>query len=503
MWRKTVYFSLILFLFTTNNLCFSQQKKISFSSKQSKGITLNNKKLLILWNNVLFKNNKSKMYCDSATYDRANNSFIAYHNIKINENDSLELFGDSLHYFGDDQMAYIYGNVFVKTSKISLKSPSLIYDQARKIAFYNESAIINDKNEGYTIKSKQGTFNTNNEVIYFKKEVVLNHPDYEINSDTLIYHTNSQRSNIIGETKIKTNSSIISCHKGWFDNKENKSSLKGNISIQTKHYEFFADSIFYNENNGLSYAEGNVKIIDDSSDIIIEGTYGFHNENTDSAHVWNDAILTQLDSTDTLKIYADQFINISDSLVHKIYCFNNVVIDGTQIQGDCDSIYYNETDSIMKCIVKPVIWMDESQVTGDKIEFKTHGGVVEKMYVQNNAMIITQKDSLLYDQIKGDIINGYFQNNKMSTMDITGKGKIIYYSENENDSSITEINKITCEEMRIHLKDNRISNINFKISPLGISEPINETNSEGTYLENFYVFPRRTYSEKKEKANGE
>ena len=87
------------------------------------------------------------MYCDSATYDRANNSFIAYHNIKINENDSLELYGDSLHYFGDDQMAYIYGNVFVKTSKISLKSPSLIYDQARKIAFYNQGAIINDKNK--------------------------------------------------------------------------------------------------------------------------------------------------------------------------------------------------------------------------------------------------------------------------------------------------------------------------------------------------------------------
>jgi len=157
----------------------------------------------------------------------------------------------------------------------------------------------------------------------------------------------------------------------------------------------------------------------------------------------------------------------------------------------------------MKCIVKPVIWMDESQVTGDKIEFKTHGGIVETMYVQNNAMIITQKDSLLYDQIKGDIINGYFENNKMNTMDITGKGKVIYYSDNEKDSSITEINEITCEEMRIHLKDNRISNINFKISPLGISKPINESNSAGTYLEDFYVFPRRTYLEKKEKANGE
>ena len=38
---------------------------------------------------VVFKHHNSIMNCDSASYDRANNSFIAYKNIEINENDSL------------------------------------------------------------------------------------------------------------------------------------------------------------------------------------------------------------------------------------------------------------------------------------------------------------------------------------------------------------------------------------------------------------------------------
>ena len=85
----------IILCFCIFNSSYSQSntKKINFSSKQSKGITKKNKSLLILWNQVVFKHNKSVMYCDSATYDRGNNSFIAYSNIKIVENDSMKLYG--------------------------------------------------------------------------------------------------------------------------------------------------------------------------------------------------------------------------------------------------------------------------------------------------------------------------------------------------------------------------------------------------------------------------
>ena len=157
---KTINLSLVVFLMIIININYGQTTKINFKSKKSKGITVNQKSLLILWDKVIFTNNKSIMYCDSATYNRSNNSFIAYRNIRINENDSLELFGDSLHYFGDRQEAFIYGNVELNTNDINLTAPSLIFNQKEKIAEYSEGAIINDKKEGYTIKSKKGTLKT-------------------------------------------------------------------------------------------------------------------------------------------------------------------------------------------------------------------------------------------------------------------------------------------------------------------------------------------------------
>lgn len=499
---KTICFSLVVTIFSITQVYYCQQTKINFKSKKSKGITVNNKRLLILWENVVFINNKSTMYCDSATYNRTDNSFIAYRNIKINENDSLELYGDSLHYFGNDQKAFIYGNVKVINQDIELFTPSLIFNQKDKIAFYSDGGVINDKKQGYTVKSKKGTFNTKTSTIYFKKEVELDHPDHKINSDTLIYNTSSKNTEIIGKTKIKTKNSIINCEKGWFNNETSQSSLKGSIYIESDSHTFFADSVFYNELSGLAYAEGNVKIIDDSSNVIIDGNFGHHNENTDSTHIWDHAILTQLDSTDTLKIYADQFIKINDSITDEIFCFNNVIIGGTQIQGDCDSIYYNETDSIMKCITQPIIWVDSNQVSGEKIEFKIHDGIIHKMYVERNAIIINPKDSVHFDQVKGDIINGFFEENQMYLMKVNGEGKVIYYSKDEKDSLVTELNEISCEKMDIYLNDNEINRINFMSSPNGITEAV-KANDLGRFLDNFYVFPKRSYLEKYNEAKGE
>ena len=267
---KTVLSILAIFLLTSNFIIHGQQKKINFSSKESKGIKYNKKKLLVLWNKVVFNHESSIMKCDSAIYERSNNSFIAYKNVEINENDSLKIYGASIHYYGDIQIAYIYGNVSVESNKIKLNTPTLIYDKKTKIAFYKNGATVKDLDKGYKIESQKGTFKTQIQSVFFKENVVLTHKDYQIISDTLIYHTNNQRSDIIGNTEIITKNSTIYSNKGWFDSQSNNASFEGEVILKSKNQKLFADSVFYNEISGESYAEGNVLIKDDSAKIIIK-----------------------------------------------------------------------------------------------------------------------------------------------------------------------------------------------------------------------------------------
>ena len=85
----------------------------------------------------------------------------------------------------------------------------------------------------------------------------------------------------------------------------------------------------------------------------------------------------------------------------------------------------------MKCIANPIIWIDSNQITGEEIVFKTFKGVVYNMEIENNGMIITKKDSIHYDQIKGQEISGYFKQNKLNRLNIKESGEVIYFSDDE------------------------------------------------------------------------
>ena len=498
---KSILLIIVSFIITSFS-GFCQLKKINFSSKESKGITVNDKMFLILWNKVKFNHSNTIMFCDSAIYERVNNSFVAYDNVKINENDSLHIYGDSIHYFGNDEKAYIYGDVIVKSNRINLTTNTLIYDQNLKIAYYTNGAIVKDIEKGYKIKSQKGIFNTQLQNVFFRNNVQLDHKDYKIISDSLVYHTNTQKSDIIGNAEIQTNKSSIYCNQGWFDSKNNKASFKKNVIIKSQNQLLYADSIFYNETSGLSYAEGNVKIEDDSNNIVIKGNYGIYNEKIDSMYVWENASFSQINKSDTIKIYADKFISFSDNIKRIFICYNNAVIDGNLIQGDCDSIFYNKTDSLLKCIDNPVIWMDENQISGEKLEFKIFEGEIYNMNVTDNSLIITKKDSVHFDQIKGNDINGFFEKNELKILDVNDNGQAIYYTLDESDSLINEINIISCESMRIFIKNNNIEKIKFNKKPNGKTEPVNNE-KENLYLENFKVFPKKTYQEKYLEPNGE
>ena len=172
-------------------------------------------------------------------------------------------------------------------------------------------------------------------------------------------------------------------------------------------------------------------------------------------------------------IYMRINLLVFQTVVKRIFiCYNNAVIDGNLIQGDCDSIFYNKSDSLLKCIDKPVIWIDENQISGEKLEFKIFEGEIYNMNLTENSLIITKKDSVHFDQIKGNDINGFFEKNELKILDVNDNGQAIYYTLDESDSLINEINIISCESMRIFIENNNIEKIKFNNKPNGKTEPL-------------------------------
>src|SRR5262245_1832220 len=86
---------------------------------------------------VVFEQNKTTIYCDSAIFYRGKNSIDAYGNIRITEGDSVTCTALRLTYDGDRKIAYLRKNViFTKLSTATLYTDFLDYDRPKNEARY-------------------------------------------------------------------------------------------------------------------------------------------------------------------------------------------------------------------------------------------------------------------------------------------------------------------------------------------------------------------------------
>ena len=79
--------------------------------------------------NVVFRHDSMYLYCDSALFYQEGNSFDAYHNVRMEQGDTLFLYGDSLFYDGNTKLLRVRDNVRLENKSMILLTDSLNYDR--------------------------------------------------------------------------------------------------------------------------------------------------------------------------------------------------------------------------------------------------------------------------------------------------------------------------------------------------------------------------------------
>lgn len=154
--------------------------------------------------------------------------------------------------------------------------------------------------------------------------------------------------------------------------------------------------------------------------------------------------------------------------------YHHVLIFSDSMQGRCDSISYSDEDSIMRMMYDPITWSRKSQITGDTILMYMDSSKVKKVYVPNNALVVSQSGppkAKLFDQVQGKTLTGYFKNNTIDNMIVRPNAEAIYYAKDDRDAYIG-VNEASSERMRIFFKDEELNVILFekdvkqKLTPL-------------------------------------
>ena len=170
--------------------------------------------------------------------------------------------------------------------------------------------------------------------------------------------------------------------------------------------------------------------------------------------------------------------------VQRINAFYNVRFFRNDVQGKCDSLHYIIPDSMVYMRTEPVIWAENSQLSGDLIDIKVKGQAIENLMMHPNAFVIQQDSIKGFNQVKGNEITIYFKDKDIDNMYNKGNAETIYWLR-DDDGSLIGINISQSDEMNIIIRNRQISRIKHYNNIKETLYPEKQLKDDMEYLKGF------------------
>lgn len=438
--------------------------------------------------NVRLGYKEAIMYCDSA-YRFPNGDFEAFSHVRIVQGDSLKLFSDNLYLVNADKKARMRDNIRLTDKDRVLTTEILDYNLETAVASYYEGGkIISTQNEN-VLTSREGYYDSESEFFHFRNDVLLENPEYEVRSDTLKYNAPAEIAYFYGPTTILTDDTEIECRRGWYNTITEVCQFTRHATIRSKSTYLEGDSIYFEGQRGFGEVFKNVAIRDTTSNYLITGQYGWHNDQLGESLVTDSAEMVQFFGEDSLFLHADTLRALPDSgNYRRIRAFQRVKFFKNDLQGKSDSLTYAERDSTLRLFGNPVLWSDENQISGDQVDILLFDGTIKRMDIYGNAMIISEAAPDSYNQIKGRNLTGYFKENSLERIHVKGNGQTVYYpvEENEDGTTAVGVNRADCSNVMIYVNDNEIQRITLIDKPSGGLHPLFKASENDKLLDGFF-----------------
>jgi lipopolysaccharide export system protein LptA len=427
--------------------------------------------------NVRFRHANAVMRCDSAhLYDdqRVN----AFGNVVIEQGDSLKLQGDRLFYNGQQRTARLEGNARMNDTNMELTTPALDYDLKTRRAVYTAGGTLRSRSENSVLTSNTGTYLSASRIFIFSGKVRLDHPERTIASDTMHYGTTTGITEFFGPTVITQDSTVIRTTRGTYDTRKGLARFSRRSSITTGPRVLAGDSIHYDRTSGIGRAWGAVEVRDTSAASVARGEHGVHDEMKGHSMITGRAELVLVMDGDSLHLHGDTLFTAASTIGkgRRIQLHRGVRFFKSDMQGLCDTLIYDEGDSLIRMFHRPVLWTGTDQISGDHIKILMRDQKPHRLFVEQNAFLLSQVDSSHFDQVTGTTMTGYFHDSALRRIIAEGNSRTVYFIREERDGveEITGVNRADCSRIDVLLENGAVHTISFQERPEATLYPLDK-----------------------------
>lgn len=456
----------------------------------------------VLKGKVQFEHDGARLYCDSANYFEASNSFEAWGNVRMVQGDTLSLTSDYANYDGTDKFlearSYTPGKqVVLRHRATTLYTDTLYFDRADNVGYYDDGGKLVDK--ATVLTSIHGEYHTDNKEAFFMNDVKMVDKGFTLNTDTLVYNTYTKLAEITGPSDIYSGKSHIYSERGSYNSKTEQAILLDGSRLDNEGRTITGDSLWYDGANGISEAFLNVVYHDSINKNELRGDYGYYNDSTGYAMCTDRAMAVEFSQRDSLFMHADTFKvftynNHTDSVYRTLHAYNKVRAYRIDIQAVCDSLVYHSKDSCMTLYNDPIVWNQNQQLLGEEIRVYMKDSLVDHAHVINQALSVeklSEKDA--YNQVSSNEMFAFFQKGSIHEAKAVENVLVAYYPIDESDSTYIGLVSMSTTEMKMMFANRKLDHIWTPASE-GIVYPISQIPPEKKFLEGFqwfdYVRPR-------------
>ncbi len=444
----------------------------------------------VLVGSVRLRHDSMYMYCDSALIYENTNSVEAFNNVRMEQGDTLFIYGDYLYYDGISQLAQLRENVKMINRNTTLLTDSLNYDRVYDLGYYFEGGTLTD--EENVLTSDWGEYSPSTKLSVFNHNVKLVNPKFILTSDTLKYNTVSKTATILGPSEIVSDENHIFSERGIYNTLTEQAELLDRSVLTNQGKRMTGDSLFYDRKSGYGEAFDNVVMNDSVNRNMLTGDYCFYNELTDSAFATKRAVAIDYSQGDSLYMHADTLMMITsylntDSMFREMRAYHKVRMFRTDLQGVCDSLVYNSKDSCVTMYTDPILWNEGQQLLGEEIKIYMNDSTIDWAHIINQALTVEMKDSLHYNQVSGKEIKAYFDSGEMRKVDVIANVLVVFYPQ-EEDSTMIGMNTSQTSLLTMYLKDRKMKRMVMSPKSDGVLYPMDQIPADKMKLPTFVWF---------------
>lgn len=193
-----------------------------------------------------------------------------------------------------------------------------------------------------------------------------------------------------------------------------------------------------------------------------------------------------VNATDSLTVAADSLSAPKDSTkLNFITAIKNVKMFRKDIQLACDSLVYNDLDSLVRMYEKPFVWNEGNrQYSADSIYAVIKDRAMQKASLMSNAFIIVKEDSLCFDQIRATEMLAYFDTTgALTRFDALGEANAVFYL--QEDSVYATVNKSAAKMLSARFLNGELDKVYYFDAAKNDGYPVAQMTRDERVLKGF------------------